>query len=554
MYTFRVPSPQFVHAAIQAGQLAGFRGAVLLLARAAHRSVAQDWISSWSDIDDITANDVLVLSIGFTRTGAGLQADRRSGGGMVNVVADDLVAKCRWKDEFSTTLGTGLADLLAHAEPEPYYNPPSDNPISAIDSHGITDIRRYLGIAEQQLPALLIISYPTRTEHLVELAINPAVMPSEIVRRVAGGLDDVPQRYAAAELEMTNLPSLWNNPLKRTRRQRARSIEDAQRRLDAHQQERSALADRILRSLQHAPEEIKSLGSDVASWVREERAADDVMLRRASEVISFLESRSMRPCGRLVSAIRTFVSNSQRQTRKPGDEKLRHLLSVWRTQLADIERELEALELRHARARAERDDLATRLDSCLEIATMNTLAGLGFTQRGQLLEPSTSRLRTTYRHDARMVPGGASVKSTFISYGGPDSDFAQKLNDALLENGVTTFFFPKDAVPGRKLHRMMREGVNQHDRVILICSRASLDRPGVLNEITETLQREARDGGKEYLIPITLDDYVFSGWRPDDPGLAQAVKDRVVADFRGADRDPVKFNNRLLCLITALER
>ena len=134
------------------------------------------------------------------------------------------------------------------------------------------------------------------------------------------------------------------------------------------------------------------------------------------------------------------------------------------------------------------------------------------------------------------------LQSTFISYGGPDTAFAQQLNDALLKNGVTTFFFAKDAIPGKKLHRLMRDGVNQHDRVILVCSKASLDRPGVLNEITETLQRESRDGGKEYLIPITLDDYVFSGWKPEDPGLAQAIKDRVVANFRGAETDPVKFN------------
>ena len=146
------------------------------------------------------------------------------------------------------------------------------------------------------------------------------------------------------------------------------------------------------------------------------------------------------------------------------------------------------------------------------------------------------------------------LQSTFISYGGPDTDFAQKLNDALLKNGVTTFFFAKDAIPGRKLHRTMRDGVNSHDRVILICSKASLDRPGVVNEITETLQREARDGGKEYLIPITLDDHVFSGWKPDDPGVAQAIRDRVVADFRGADTDKGVFDAGVLKLIGALKK
>lgn len=55
----------------------------------------------------------------------------------------------------------------------------------------------------------------------------------------------------------------------------------------------------------------------------------------------------------------------------------------------------------------------------------------------------------------------------------------------------------------------MREGINKHDRMILICSKHSLDRPGVLNEIEEVLAREAREGGTAYLIRIRLDDYLF---------------------------------------------
>ena len=99
--------------------------------------------------------------------------------------------------------------------------------------------------------------------------------------------------------------------------------------------------------------------------------------------------------------------------------------------------------------------------------------------------------------------------SCFISYGGPDEVFAQTLYDSLTIKGVQAFFFPKHAVPGKRLHTVMREAVNQYDRVILICSKASLDRTGVLNELIETLQREAREGGKDYLIPIRLDDYLF---------------------------------------------
>ena len=124
------------------------------------------------------------------------------------------------------------------------------------------------------------------------------------------------------------------------------------------------------------------------------------------------------------------------------------------------------------------------------------------------------------------------LQSTFISYGGPDEAFAQKLNHALEEAGVTTFFFKDDAPAGEKIHRVMRKGVNEHDRVILVCSESSLVRPGLLNELEETLQREGRDGGASYLIPIRLDDYVTNGWAPRREDLAQAVRDRVISDFR----------------------
>lgn len=123
------------------------------------------------------------------------------------------------------------------------------------------------------------------------------------------------------------------------------------------------------------------------------------------------------------------------------------------------------------------------------------------------------------------------LQSTFISYGGPDEAFARKLNEALERRGATTFFFRDDAPPGERLHRVMRKGVNDHDRTILICSEASLQRPGLLNELEETLAREARDGGQTYLIPVRLDDYVLSEWAPPRADLAQAVRDRVISDF-----------------------
>nr|WP_229262012.1 toll/interleukin-1 receptor domain-containing protein [Duganella guangzhouensis] len=116
----------------------------------------------------------------------------------------------------------------------------------------------------------------------------------------------------------------------------------------------------------------------------------------------------------------------------------------------------------------------------------------------------------------------------FISYGGPDEKAAASINSYLASHGVKTWFFPKDSVPGEKLHRTMSEGINSHARVLLLCSQHSLVRPGVLNEIERVLEREAREGGGTILIPVALDDFVYQDWAPKRPDLAIQVRDRVI--------------------------
>lgn len=146
------------------------------------------------------------------------------------------------------------------------------------------------------------------------------------------------------------------------------------------------------------------------------------------------------------------------------------------------------------------------------------------------------------------------LQSTFISFSKPDEAFAKRLNDALHSNGVRTFFFPEHAVPGRKLFIVMHEGVNEFDRVIVICSEASLNSSkGVRNEIKQTLARESRDEGASYLIPIRLDDYIFN-WSPDEMYLATEIRDRVITDFSNLDTVPGKFEVSLQKLITALKK
>jgi Helix-turn-helix. len=125
--------------------------------------------------------------------------------------------------------------------------------------------------------------------------------------------------------------------------------------------------------------------------------------------------------------------------------------------------------------------------------------------------------------------------SVFLSYGGPDEEVARALYENLRRRKVRCFFFPESAKLGQRLHRTMSDGVADYDRVVLICSQASLDRSGVQNEIEQVLIREAAEGGTELLVPITLDDHVFGAWRPIRCDLARQIRARVVADFRGVE-------------------
>ena len=146
-----------------------------------------------------------------------------------------------------------------------------------------------------------------------------------------------------------------------------------------------------------------------------------------------------------------------------------------------------------------------------------------------------------------------SYHSVFISYGGPDEAMARSLHDRLTEEGVETFFFPVSSVPGRRLHRTMSEAVNSYDRVLLLCSKASLERPGVLNELEQVLAREASEGGSELLIPAALDGFVYSEWQPARKDLARQVRQRVIADLSGVS-DAAELEPGINRILGALKR
>lgn len=146
--------------------------------------------------------------------------------------------------------------------------------------------------------------------------------------------------------------------------------------------------------------------------------------------------------------------------------------------------------------------------------------------------------------------------AVFISYGQPDDAFARRLYESLTVRRVTAYYFPETARPGERLSNELRHQIKHHERFLLLCSEASLNRAGVRNEIQETFDREARDGGASYLIPILLDDYLFDpdGWHRVEPDLAEAVQTRSALDFRRALGDSVEYESKLNRLLDVLDR
>ena len=112
--------------------------------------------------------------------------------------------------------------------------------------------------------------------------------------------------------------------------------------------------------------------------------------------------------------------------------------------------------------------------------------------------------------------------------------------------------------------------VRNYDKMVVICSSGSLDRPGVLREIERALQKEddikwenagrseeARQAGEEprlldedVLCPVRLDDYIFDTW---EHSRKADVLAKHVGDFEGWSEDEKKYQESLSRLLHALD-
>lgn len=154
----------------------------------------------------------------------------------------------------------------------------------------------------------------------------------------------------------------------------------------------------------------------------------------------------------------------------------------------------------------------------------------------------------------RVVGLGHVYDTVFISYGGPDEPVARRFHEALQRSGVSAYFYKEDAVPGRLIDDEMLTRIGNCARVLLICSRSAPKRPGWRFELDRAFKREETEGVGKVLLPVAVDDALWTKWSPEIDRLRQGLVSRNVADFRGALDNLDQFNERLSRLLEALRR
>jgi hypothetical protein len=144
----------------------------------------------------------------------------------------------------------------------------------------------------------------------------------------------------------------------------------------------------------------------------------------------------------------------------------------------------------------------------------------------------------------------AEVKysSCFVCYGEPDLDFATKLAKDLKARGVSCWLYAMDATPGERTWPEISRERREAEKMIVLCSAATLVRDGALKEIEEQIDEDPNK-----MIPVSLDDI----WKEEGfavkrgkQDLKPFLLDKNYADFS----DSSKYNQSLNKLLNGLKR
>jgi len=143
--------------------------------------------------------------------------------------------------------------------------------------------------------------------------------------------------------------------------------------------------------------------------------------------------------------------------------------------------------------------------------------------------------------------------SCFISYSHDDKKFAHKLYDKLSTEGITCWLDNHQFLPGDDMLDKIHEGINSLDKVLLCCSKSSLNSYWVNTELDKALMKEQvlwEDSLNKTLalIPLNIDNYIFE-W---NSSRKSELMKRYIEDLVNWEELSEKFDYAVNRLITAL--
>ena len=166
-----------------------------------------------------------------------------------------------------------------------------------------------------------------------------------------------------------------------------------------------------------------------------------------------------------------------------------------------------------------------------------------------LVEPFCNDLWQEYQVAQRF-------SSSFISYAHSDKAFAARLHDALQAHGAHSWLDEKQIRPGQDIYAEIDFGIREADKILLCCSKASLNSWWVDNEVGAALEKEqqlTKERGTKIavIIPLNLDGYLFSDeWKS---GYQAQLRRRLAADFTHWETASSEFEKELEKLLWALK-
>lgn len=119
--------------------------------------------------------------------------------------------------------------------------------------------------------------------------------------------------------------------------------------------------------------------------------------------------------------------------------------------------------------------------------------------------------------------------SAFISYSHADKEFASRLHQKLESHGIRCWLDEKNMIPGERIVDALWKAITSHEKILLCCSRSSLESDWVQDEVRMVMDVERQSKTGLRTILILLDDYLTEGW---NAGLAPDFRSRLNIDFK----------------------